>query len=192
MHMRVKDENKKKAITKAIISLINEIGFANISMSKIAKATRVSAATLYVYYENKEDMFRKVYMDVKRQMMEECSRDLHIEESMEQSVRKVCRNLLRYMQEYTDEFLFIEQACNSPLATDEMIAEIEQYNKKTSDIFKHGIQEGILKQAAPELLISFCYYPLQQIFKECRKEKSMLRDVDFEQVFQMCWDAVRR
>ena len=33
-----------------------EIGFANISMSKIAKATGLSAATLYVYYENKEDM----------------------------------------------------------------------------------------------------------------------------------------
>ena len=49
--MRMKDENKKAAITKAIIGLINEIGFANISMSKIAKATGLSAATLYVYYE---------------------------------------------------------------------------------------------------------------------------------------------
>ena len=58
--MRMKDENKKAAISKAIIGLINEIGFANISMSKIAKATGLSAATLYVYYENKEDMFRKV------------------------------------------------------------------------------------------------------------------------------------
>ena len=45
--MRMKDENKKTAITKAIIGLINEIGFANISMSKIAKATGISAATLY-------------------------------------------------------------------------------------------------------------------------------------------------
>ena len=32
-NMRMKDENKKAAITKAIIGLINEIGFANISMS---------------------------------------------------------------------------------------------------------------------------------------------------------------
>ena len=46
----MKDESKKAAITKAIIDLLNEIGFANISMSKIAKATGLSAATLYVYY----------------------------------------------------------------------------------------------------------------------------------------------
>ena len=72
--MRMKDENKKTAITKTIVRLINEIGFANISMSKIAKAAGMSAATLYVYYDNKEDMFRKVYMDVKKHMTEKCAR----------------------------------------------------------------------------------------------------------------------
>ena len=191
-NMRMKDENKKAAITKAIIGLINEIGFANISMSKIAKATGLSAATLYVYYENKEDMFRKVYLDVKKQMIEECSKNICLQENVQEAVRKLCKNLLRYMKEYTDEFLFIEQACNSPMATDEMIEELEQYNQHTIKIFQRGVQEGILKQASPALLISFCYYPIQQIFKEWRKEKSMLPDVDFEVVFQMCWDAIKR
>ena len=106
--MRKKDENKKTAITKAIIELINEIGFANISMSKIAKATGLSAATLYVYYENKEDMFRKVYLDVKKQMIEECSKNIYPQDNVQEAVRKLCKNLLRYMKEYTDEFLFIE------------------------------------------------------------------------------------
>ena len=190
--MRIKDKNKKTAITKAIIRLINEIGFANISMSKIAKATGLSAATLYVYYENKADMFRKVYMNVKKQMIEECSKNICPQENVQEAVRKLCENLLRYMQDYADEFLFIEQACNSPMATDEMIEELEQYNQDTIAIFQRGVQEGLLKQTSPALLISFCYYPIQQIFKECRKEKSMLPEVDFEVVFQMCWDAIKR
>ncbi len=190
--MRMKDENKKTAITKAIIGLINEIGFANISMSKIAKATGISAATLYVYYKNKEDMFREVYLDVKKHMIEECGRNICPRENVQEAVRKLCKNLLRYMKEYTDEFLFIEQACNSPMATDEMLEELEQYNQNTISIFQRGVQEGILKQTSPALLISFCYYPIQQIFKEWRKEKSMLPDVDFEVVFQMCWDAIKR
>ena len=190
--MRIKDENKKTAITKAVIGLINEVGFADISMSKIAKATGISAATLYVYYENKEDMFRKVYMDVKKEMTAECSKNVCGQESVQDAVRKLCENLLRYMKEHTEEFLFLEQACNSPLATDEMIEELEQYNQDISGIFQRGVQEGLLKQASPALLISFCYYPIQQIFKEWRKEKSMLPDVDFELVFQRCWDAIRR
>lgn len=188
----MKDETKKAAITQTIVSLINEIGFADISMSKIAKATGISPATLYVYYENKEDMFRKVYMDVKKQMIEKCSKGINPKEGIKESVKKLCRNLLHYMQEHTDEFLFIEQACNSPMATDEMIEEIEQYSKDTVSLFQQGIQEGILKQTSPVLLISFCYYPIQQIFKEWRKDKSMLPDVDFDVVFQMCWDAIKR
>ena len=137
-------------------------------------------------------MFRKVYMDVKKHMTEKCNRDIDPEGSVEEAVRKLCGNLLDYMQEYTDEFLFIEQACNSPMTTDEMLETLEQYNKDTVRIFQRGIEEGILKPASPALLISFCYYPIQQIFKEWRKDRSMLPDVDFDMVFQMCWDAVKR
>lgn len=190
--MRSRDESKRAAISRATVKLINEIGFANISMSKIAKAAGLSAATIYVYYDSKEDLFRKVYLDVKKQMIEKCSSGIDPAEAVEQSVRKICRNLLDYMQKYTDEFLFIEQACNSPLANDEMIKILEQYNRTVSAIFQRGIDEGVLKAASPALLISFCYYPIQQIFKEWRKDRSMLPDVDFDLVVQMCWDAVRR
>ena len=188
----MKDENKKTAITKTIISLINEIGFANISMSKIAKATGISASTLYVYYESKGGYVSQNLFRCKKQMIAECSRDICQDEPLEQSVRKICKNLLVYMQKHTDEFLFIEQACNSPLATDEMIETLEQYNKTAIAIFQSGIDQGILKQTSPALLISFCYYPIQQIFKEWRKETSMLPNVDFDLVFQMCWDAIKR
>lgn len=55
-----------------------------------------------------------------------------------------------------------------------------------------SIEQGILKPASPALLLGFCAYPIQQIFKETQKEKTMLPDVDFDQVFQMCWDAIKR
>ncbi|WP_094092917.1 TetR/AcrR family transcriptional regulator [Paenibacillus physcomitrellae] len=42
---------------------MNEIGFAETSISKIAKKAGVSAATIYIYYENKEDMLSKIYFE---------------------------------------------------------------------------------------------------------------------------------
>jgi len=189
--MRVKDDTKKTAIINATISLSNEIGFSNVSMSKIAKRAGVSAATLYVYYKSKEDMFCNVYKEVKIQMSHECSKNICKDDTVEQSVRKICENLLLYMQEHTEEFLFIEQSANSPFATEEVLNEIELHNKETVGIFERGIKEGILKPASPALLIGFCYYPIQQIFKECKKPGSVLSDVDFSTVFQMCWDAIK-
>lgn len=70
--------------------------------------------------------------------------------------------------------------------------EIERYSQEIVEVFQRGIEQGILKQTSPMLLIGFCFYPIQQIFKEWRKEKSMLPGIDFDLVFQMCWDAIKR
>lgn len=190
--MRIKDENKKEAILEATIQLINEIGFANVSMSKIAKIAGVSASTLYIYYENKEDMFRKVYVDVKKQMLCACKRGINREEPVEQSVRKICENLLEFMQEHKEYFLFIEQSSNSPLVNLTLNREIETLSQETFAIFERGIQQGILKNTSPVLLIGFCFYPITQLYKESCQQETLLQDIDYELVFQMCWDAIKK
>ena len=63
--VRVKDEIKQQAIIDATIELVNEIGFVSSSVSKIAKKAGVSPATIYIYYENKEDLIVSTYMDIK-------------------------------------------------------------------------------------------------------------------------------
>ena len=68
--MRHKDDNKREAIRNAAIELITTIGFADTSMSKIAKAANVSPATIYVYFENKEDLLNQIYLMVKREISE--------------------------------------------------------------------------------------------------------------------------
>ncbi len=62
--MRHKDDNKHQAICDAAIGLITANGFADTSISKIAKVANVSPATIYVYFENKEDLLNKVYLFV--------------------------------------------------------------------------------------------------------------------------------
>ena len=52
MNVEICLQSNRKAITKTIVRLINEIGFANISMSKIAKAAGISAATCLTICRN--------------------------------------------------------------------------------------------------------------------------------------------
>ena len=138
--MRLKDERKPEAITKTIIKLINNIGFANISMSKIAKETGLSPATLYIYYESKDDMLRKTYMSIKRQMSQECLSNINISDDIKDIVFQLCRNLLAYMETHADEFLFLEQSANSPLVTDDMIQQLEENNQDIIRAFRKGIE----------------------------------------------------
>ena len=89
--MRHKDENKNQAIFDATIELINEIGFSDISMSKIAKRAGLSSATIYVYYASKEDLLVKLYVNVKERL----SRGLllHMHEGME--TKEICRLFMK-------------------------------------------------------------------------------------------------
>ena len=54
--MRTKDGIKQEALFEATVKLVNEIGFASSSVSKIAKQAGISPATIYIYYKNKEDL----------------------------------------------------------------------------------------------------------------------------------------
>ena len=63
--MRVKDEFKQDALFNATVKLVNEIGFVASSVSKIAKEANISPATIYVYYENKEDLLVSTYVNIK-------------------------------------------------------------------------------------------------------------------------------
>ena len=113
--MRKKDDNKKEAIFEATISLLNEIGFYQISMSKIAKRAGVSVATIYVYFDDKDDMIRKLYLDVKNRVVSFAVKDFDTKKSIRENIEYSTRKLLDFIIEHKEYFLFVEQFLNSPL-----------------------------------------------------------------------------
>ena len=59
--MRTRDQKKYDAIVRSSIELTNKFGLSGISISKIAKKANVSPATIYIYFENKEDLLTVIY-----------------------------------------------------------------------------------------------------------------------------------
>ena len=190
--MRMKDENKKDAILSATIKMINEVGFSNVSMSKIAKAAGVSASTIYIYYENKEDMFQKIYIDVKTQMLNASMKGISDTEPVSQSVRKFCKNVLNFARNHEDYFLFMGQAGDSPVILSAHNEEIRELLQKALAPFERGIREGVLKETSPALLSGFCVYPITQFYIDNCHQKDTFGDIDYEVVFDMCWDAIKK
>ena len=93
--MRTRDQAKYDSIVEATITLTNKLGIDGISISKIAKKAKVSPATIYIYFENKEDLFTKLYVDIRRKMsqgaLEGLEKGMTIEEH-EEVVDQICCN----------------------------------------------------------------------------------------------------
>jgi AcrR family transcriptional regulator len=191
--MRRKDENKNQAIFDSTIQLINEIGFVDISMSKIAKRAGLSSATIYVYYQNKEDLLLKLYLNVKEKLSRSMVLNIHEGLDAKELCHTFMKNSLAFMIQNKDWFLFLEQFSTSPFMNKLCV---DDYTSSMFEplvcYFEKGIQNSKLKQVKAKLLISYCYQPLVQLAKAFHNNHLTAVDEEFELYFLLSWDAIRK
>lgn len=188
--MRHKDDNKSEAITQATIELLNEVGFSEISMSKIAKRAKVSPATIYVYFENKEDMLAKMYLNVKEKLSLKMTQGIKESTPIKSTFELLMRNLMEFNVNNKAYFMFLEQFSTSPL-----IAKLDLGNATTQfnplfELVEKAKAAKILKPVDTLFLLSYCYFPVTQL------AKAYINGFEFneqhlEEIIQMSWDAVK-
>src|ERR1700744_2882924 len=61
--MRPKNLEKEEAIRTMALQIIADEGLENLSMQKLAKAANISPRTIYLKYENKEDLLVKLFIE---------------------------------------------------------------------------------------------------------------------------------
>ncbi|GAK30275.1 TetR family transcriptional regulator [Weissella oryzae SG25] len=67
--MRIQDQEKRLALKKAALTLVANDGITQLSMAKLAKATNLSVATAYIYFENKTDLLGHLYTEALEQIL---------------------------------------------------------------------------------------------------------------------------
>ncbi|WP_438490957.1 TetR/AcrR family transcriptional regulator [Paenibacillus sp. IHBB 3054] len=191
MPMRHKDENKSESIFNAAIKLINEEGLAEISMSKIAKKAGVSASTIYVYFENKEDMLNKLYLNVKKKMSQEVLFKYDDSISIQAAFENTLKKFANFILNNQDEFLCIEQFSNSPLLLNLSRKEGSELFEPLFSLFEKGKRQNIFKQVDTSLLHIFMFYPVMQYVKEYLSGQVELKQENLNEIIQMSWEALK-
>ena len=188
--MRHKDDSKREAISNAAIQLITTIGFADTSMSRIAKAANVSPATIYVYFENKDDLLNKLYLMVKQDTSEAVLAGYNDNLSVEEGFKLIWDNACRYMLAHPTLFAFSEQFANSPLVNRVSKEEGKAYYQTISNLFERGKSEGIFKDIPLSLFYAFFYTPPMMLVKQ-HQNGELILDKEMQQIaFKLTWDAL--
>ncbi len=188
--MRLKDETKNQAIFDATIELIHEIGLSELSMSKIAKRAKLSSATIYVYYENKEDLLLKLYLDIKGKMGSSMLKDVHEGMSTKQHCYTFMRNALDFILHNQRWYLVLEQFSSSPLIDKLCIEDTAPLFAPLYRFVEDGQRSGQLKQVEASLLLSYCYFPVIQLAKSMFDHTEAVDEEQFNTVFALSWDAI--
>lgn len=112
--MRCKDLDKQKRIKDAVVELILMEGIDGMSISKIAKRAEVSPATIYVYYNSKEDMLAEVYQEYSGRSYDYLLSKIWPEMSAGELIEAIVRGYYDYSYEHEEVFSFVEQCSRCP------------------------------------------------------------------------------
>jgi len=190
--VRVKDEHKQQAIIEATVELVNEIGFASSSVSKIAHRASVSPATIYIYYKNKDDLLVSTYVTIKtclgEALMAKFDRSLPIQDAL----MNTGINLFTYISENSELFYFTEQFANSPYSDLVDKAKVEVAFLPLFDVLQKGIDEKIIKDVPFELIFSHLYYPIFGLANPRLNPTFKATPDNVKAVMSMAWDAIKR
>jgi AcrR family transcriptional regulator len=155
--MRVKDDSKIEAIFKATLSLVKERGLAGITMSDISKAASIGTGTLYIYFKNKEELIKALFLQCRQQSAKHYFEGLRTGVSFEQRMQQVFTDIIHYKTLYFDVSVFLEQTYHSPIVC---MADIRKKDKALNPLF-NLIQEGIAEKKVKDidvgLIVSYTF-----------------------------------
>jgi AcrR family transcriptional regulator len=189
--MRTKDDEKEAALFEATIKLVNEIGFASSSVSKIAREAGVSPATIYVYFKNKEDLLVSTYIEIKLDLSKTLLSDFNDQLPIRDILRNVWFNMFEYISKNLENYRFVEQFSNSPYRSLVNTQEVEQYFVPLIKVLQFGIEQKVIKNVNFDILTAFMYHPITVLANPGLSPDFELNEENIETAFTLAWDAIK-
>jgi TetR/AcrR family transcriptional repressor of multidrug resistance operon len=113
--MRNRDDLKEATIRTEAIKMIVALGFDGLSMQKLAKASKISPSTIYVYFKSREDLLNQLYHKIQQKFEDDALNAFDPNMGFEDGLWIQWINRYKNIQENPTEFYFFEQFRNSPL-----------------------------------------------------------------------------
>lgn len=188
--MTTANSEKRQAILKTALDLFVERGFHNTPTSLIAKQAGVATGTLFHYFKNKEELIDALYMETKSKMGKAIQQSLKDAGSLEDRMRLLWKESVKWGILNPKEFKFIQQYSNSPfiskLTRDAVMNQFEYLAK----IIKETASSDELKRVYPEFLEDFLEGILNLAINHFRRHPDKISEENIELAFDICWHGI--
>ena len=192
--MRPKDLVKEDAIRRIALQIIAEEGLENLSMQKLAKAANISPRTIYIKYEDKEDLLLRLYTEdvlgaYEKAVLEGFSADM----DFAAGVKKLWENAFCYLTENRHAFALILHGKSSPLLN----KAYQRANIKEGQFFapilsflQRHVQAGTIRAFPQEVHRALLFSPVLDLVNEYFDYQHRAKQIITPEVLAECCEAV--
>jgi len=188
--MRIKDEDKVARIYHAAMKVINLEGFQGSSMIKIAAEADLSPATIYLYFENKDDMIKKLFLHSKARMGHSYFNEGTELSPSKGTFRTIWLNHYQYIVENQEEYTFLENFSNCPLIDHVAKENKPDYCPAFETLFEESKASKLLQPMNNDIIYSLLFAPVSQMVKKSKSLGTTLSTNELIQIFEASWKAV--
>ncbi len=186
-----KSIEKRNALIQATIALVNNNGFHAAPMSKIAKMANVSPATIYLYFESKQDLVNQTYLEVKNAFTTYAFEAYDEEMAVEASFKMIWFRIAEFKFRDCERGLFLAQCDNTPMIDEESRQEGIKNLKPLLDLWKKGKEQGIIKPVSDYLLYAYTVNPLSYLMMVKKRNAFVPTKENINEAYQLAWDSMK-
>ncbi len=186
-----KSQIKRNALVQATINLVNNNGFHATPMSKIAKMANVSPATIYLYFENKQDLINQVYVEVKAAFSEFAFKDYNESLPVEQGFEIVWKSIAEFKLKEVEKAMFLSQCDNTPMIDEQSRQQGLKHLQPLLYLWERGQKEGVIKPYSAYLLYAYSIYPMAFLITMQQKGIFQLNPAHLEDAHQAAWNSIK-
>lgn len=191
--MRNKDEDKVQIILDAALNMIARIGLSGLKMSDLAKEAGVATGTVYIYFEDKNQLIRALYLQLVRDSTADLTVGILENDPLKIRINKMARNYLNDNIRRPEHGAFLEQYFRSPYLQedDETRLEEEKALQPIYQLVVEGQRQSLIKDANPEWLVLLVCGMLNEVAKQVIYTKKPITEAEWELTFSVLWDGIK-
>lgn len=171
--MRYRDENKVLAIREAAIEMVADDGLENFGINRLAKAAKVSPATIYIYYKDKEDLLTSISLEEGLKMTRATLKGFDPNMSFREGLWVQWQNRKAFSLDNHKSAAFFEQLRNSTYK-DKMLETIDvEFRKTMGNFVENAVKRGEINRMPLEVYWSVAFAPLYSLIRFHNEGKSL-------------------
>ncbi|MGQ7946921.1 TetR/AcrR family transcriptional regulator [Flavobacterium sp. WC2509] len=163
--MRTRDSNKEEIVKQKAIELLVEKGIEGFSMNRLAKESGVSVATLYIYYSDKDDLIKKIGIEIGHSFFSEMGKDFSPTMPFKEGLRKQWENRSRFALKHPLNVACWELLSHSSYRDFILEESLSDFKIIMGSFFKNAIDKKELIPVSVEVFWSIAYGPLYSLLR---------------------------
>jgi AcrR family transcriptional regulator len=176
----MKEDDKEKKIFKAALKLFVENGIDHTSISLICKEAGISTGTPYLYFENKVDLINRLYLSIKKEILDVTATDLSASKLTYESFEKIWTEAVEWGVNSPYAFRFMTQMEASPYFNEDLEAQLANYEDNQLNLIKEGTENRTFKNLPPEYISELIFSHVVYTIKYINRTKTKERRIFFE------------